>query len=72
MSMGPHRKLGIYGGFGSPSRIKYLEPLTAGDLHTVRYIDSILNEEHFPEFGRGKYLKKIKCQEIKWETKDVL
>jgi hypothetical protein len=27
-AMGPHRKLGIYVGFKSPSIIKYLEPLT--------------------------------------------
>jgi hypothetical protein len=34
MSMGPHRKLGIYIGFESPSIIKYLESFT-GDLHTA-------------------------------------
>jgi transposase InsO family protein len=33
-SMGPHRKLGIYVGYSSPSIIKYLEPLT-GDLFTA-------------------------------------
>ena len=71
MSMGPHRKLGIYVGFESPSIIKYLEPLT-GDLHTARYADSIFNEEHFPALGGGKYLKKVECREIEWETKDFL
>ena len=40
-AMGPHRKLGIYVGYQSPSIIKYLEPLT-GDLFTVRYADCIL------------------------------
>jgi hypothetical protein len=33
-TMGPHRKLGIYVGYQSPSVIKYLEPLT-GELYTV-------------------------------------
>jgi hypothetical protein len=32
--MGPHKKLGIYVGFQSPSIIKYLEPLV-GDLFTA-------------------------------------
>jgi hypothetical protein len=71
MSMGPHRKLGIYVGFESPSIIKYLEPLT-GDLHIARYADSIFNEEHFPTLGGGKYLRRVECQEIDWETKEFL
>ena len=33
-SMGPHRKLGIYVGYQSPSIIKYLEPLI-GDVFTA-------------------------------------
>jgi hypothetical protein len=48
--MGPHRKMGIYVGYLSPSIIKYLEPLT-GDLLTARYADCIFNEEHFPALG---------------------
>jgi hypothetical protein len=48
--MGPHRKLGIYVGYQSPSIIKYLEPLT-GDLFTARYADCIFNEDHFPALG---------------------
>ena len=49
-SMGPHRKMGIYVGYLSPSIIKYMEPLT-GDLLTARYADCIFNEEHFPALG---------------------
>ena len=45
-SMAPHRKLGIYVGYLSPSIIKYPEPLT-GDLLTARYADCIFNEEIF-------------------------
>jgi hypothetical protein len=48
--MGPHRKLGIYVGYQSPSIIKYLEPLT-GDLFTARYADCIFNEDHFSALG---------------------
>nr|AAM74357.1 Putative retroelement [Oryza sativa Japonica Group] len=70
-SMGPHRKLGIYVGFESPSIIKFLEPLT-GDLHTGRYADCIFNEDHFPALGGGKYLQKVECREIEWETKNLL
>jgi hypothetical protein len=32
--MGPHRKMGIYVGYHSPSIIKYMEPM-AGDLFTA-------------------------------------
>jgi hypothetical protein len=39
-TMGPHRKLGIYVGYQSPSIIKYLEPLT-WDLYTARFADCI-------------------------------
>jgi hypothetical protein len=49
-TMGPHRELGIYVGYKSPSIIKYLEP-TTGDLFTVRYADCIFNEDHFPALG---------------------
>jgi hypothetical protein len=49
-SMGPHRKLGIYMGYHSPSIIKYMEPLT-GDLFTAWYADCIFNEDHFPALG---------------------
>jgi hypothetical protein len=48
--MGPHRKMGIYVRYYSPSNIKFLEPMT-GDLFTVRYADCIFNEDHFPAFG---------------------
>jgi hypothetical protein len=48
--MGPHRKLGIYVGYKSPSIIKYLEPLT-GDLFTARYADCIFDEDNFPALG---------------------
>jgi hypothetical protein len=44
-SIGPHRKIGIYVGYNSPSIIKYLEPMTE-DLFTVRYADCIFNEDH--------------------------
>jgi hypothetical protein len=50
IAMDPHRKVGIYVGFQSPSIIKYLEPLT-GDLFKVWFADSIFDEEHFPALG---------------------
>ena len=67
--MGPHRKLGIYVGFISPSIIKYLEPLT-GDLFTARFADCIFNEDHFPALGGELYQKE--CQEIDWDAKSIL
>jgi hypothetical protein len=45
--MGPHRKLGIYVGYKSPSIIKYLEP-AIGDLFTAQYADCFFDEDHFP------------------------
>jgi hypothetical protein len=68
--MGPHRKVGIYVGFQSPSIIKYLEPLI-GDLFTARFADSIFDEEHFPTLG-GEFKYQKECQEINWNTQCVL
>jgi hypothetical protein len=58
-SMGPHRKLGIYVGYESPSIIKYLEPLT-GDLFTARYADCIFDEDNFPALGETSTKKNAK------------
>jgi hypothetical protein len=66
--MGPHRKLGIYVGYKSPSIIKYLEPLT-GDLFTAQYADSIFDEDHFPALGGETYHKE--CQEIDWNITGI-
>jgi hypothetical protein len=44
--MGPHRKMGIYVGYHSPSTIKYLEPMTE-NLFTARFVDCIFNDDHF-------------------------
>jgi hypothetical protein len=69
-AMGPHRKLGIYVGYQSPSIIKYLEPLT-GDLFTARFADCIFNEDHFPALG-GEFKYHTECQEIIWDDKTIL
>ena len=68
-SMGPHRKLGIYVGFTSPSIIKYIEPLT-GDLFTARFADCIFNEDHFPTLG-GDLYHKNECREINWNAEGI-
>jgi hypothetical protein len=68
--MGPHRKLGIYVGYQSPSIIKYLEPLT-GDLYTSRFADCIFNDDHFPALG-GEFKYPNECQEINWDDKSIL
>jgi hypothetical protein len=53
--MDPHRKIGIYVGYQSPSIIKYLEPLI-GDLFTARYADCIFDEDCFAALeGETKY-----------------
>jgi hypothetical protein len=67
--MDPHRKVGIYVGFQSPSIIKYLEPLT-GDLFTACFADSIFYEEHFPALG-GDFKYQKECQEKNWNTQCV-
>jgi len=66
--MGPHRKLGIYVGYSSPSIIKYLEPLT-GDLFPARFADYIFNEDYFPALGGELYQKE--CQEINWNAEGI-
>ena len=68
-AMGPHRKLGIYVGYQSPSIIKYLEPLT-GDLFTARFADCIFNEEHFPALG-GDFKYQNESREIDWDAKSI-
>jgi hypothetical protein len=67
--MGPHRKLGIYVGYKSPSIIKYLEPLT-WDLFTAHHADCIFNGDHFPALGGDiKYQKE--CPEIDWNAQGI-
>ena len=67
--MGPHRNLGIYVGYQSPSIIKYLEPLTV-DLFMARYADCIFNEDHLPALG-GDYKYHSECQEINWDAQVI-
>jgi hypothetical protein len=50
ISIGPHRRMGIYVGFQSPSILKYPERLT-GDLFTAQFANCIFNEDHFPALG---------------------
>jgi hypothetical protein len=64
--MGPHRKLGIYVGYKSPSIIKYLEPLTA-DLFIAHHADCIFDEEHFLALG-GDFKYQKECPEIDWNA----
>jgi len=67
--MGPHRKLGIYVGYQSPSIIKYLEPLT-GDLFTAWYNDRMFSEVHFLAL-EGDFKYQNKCQEINWNAQGI-
>jgi hypothetical protein len=48
--MDPHRRIGIYARFQSPSILKYLEPLI-GNLFTAQFADCIFNEDHFLALG---------------------
>jgi hypothetical protein len=68
--MGPHRRMGIYVGFQSPSILKYLEPLT-GDLFTTWFVDCIFNKDHFPVLGGdNKFI--TNGREINWDDKSIL
>jgi len=69
-SMGPHRKLGVYIGYETPSIIKYLEPKT-GDLFTARYADSIFDGDHFPALGGGIEWNDTGFHSIDPRTKDT-
>jgi hypothetical protein len=64
--MGPHRGLGIYVGFDSPSNIRYLEPLT-GDIFKACFEYLHFNENIFPLLGREKSLPEVR-QEITWNN----
>jgi hypothetical protein len=69
-TMGPHRKMGIYVGYHSPSIIKYLKPMTR-DLFMAWYADCIFNEDHFPTLGR-EFQNNSKCQKINWDNKSMI
>ena len=64
--MGPHRRLGIYVGFDSPSIIRYLEPLT-DDIFKARFDDCHFNETIFPPLGGEKLLSEAQL-EITWNV----
>ena len=51
--MGPQRRLRIYVGYGSPSIIRYLEPLI-GNIFTAWFTDCHFNETIFPALGERK------------------
>jgi hypothetical protein len=70
ITMDPHRKIGIYVGYHSPSIIKYLELMTK-DLFTARYTDCIFNEDHFPVLG-GEFQNNSECQKINWYDKFMI
>jgi hypothetical protein len=68
--MGPHRRMGIYVGYQSPSILKYLEPLT-GDLFIARFTDCIFNEDHFLALGGdNKFI--TDGREINWDDKSII
>jgi hypothetical protein len=70
ISMGPHRRMGVYVGFQSLSILKYLEPLT-GDLFTTQVADCIFNEDHFPALGGdNKFIND--GREVDWVDKSIL
>ena len=50
--MGPQKRMGIYVGYTSPSKIKYQEQVT-GDVFTARFADCHFNEDEFSALGRG-------------------
>ena len=52
--LGPQRRLEIYVGFNSPSRIRFLEP-TAGDLFTTRCADCQFDKPTFPILGEDNW-----------------
>jgi hypothetical protein len=69
-SMGPHRRMGIYVEYQSPSILKYLEPLMS-DLFTTRFADCIFNEDHFLALGGdNKFI--TDGWEINWDDKSIL
>jgi hypothetical protein len=69
-TMDPHRKMGIYVGYHSPSIIKYLEHMT-GDLFTAQYADCIFNEDHFPVLGE-EFQNNSEYQKINWDDKSII
>ena len=53
-------------GFGSPSIIRYLEPLT-GDMFTARFADCHFDETVFPSLGGNKHANAhVERRELSW------
>ena len=61
--------MGIYVGFETPSIIRYLEPLTAGDIFTARFADCQFNEVVFPTLGEKEKEEK---RDISWNEPSLL
>jgi hypothetical protein len=68
--MGPHRKMGIYVGYHSPSIIKYLEAMT-GDLFMSRYADCMFNDDHFSTLG-GQFQNNLEYHKRNWDDKSII
>ncbi|KAM2195334.1 hypothetical protein ACFX1R_029346 [Malus domestica] len=66
--MDPHRKMGIFVSYDSPSIIRYLEPMTR-DLFTARFADCHFDETAFPLFGGDKITNVlVEHRELSWIT----
>ena len=55
--MGPHRRLGIYVGYDSPSMVKYLEVMTRNVLMAC-FVNCHFDESNFPTL-RGEKEKQL-------------
>ena len=64
--MGPQLRLGIYVGFGSPSIIRYLEPLTS-NIFKAQFEDCRFDKNIFSSLGKEKSLPEAR-QEITWNN----
>jgi hypothetical protein len=68
--MDPHKRMGIYVEFQSPSILKYLKLLT-GDLFTTWFVDCIFNEDHFFTLrGDNNFIND--GREINWDDKSII
>ncbi|PIN26676.1 hypothetical protein CDL12_00569 [Handroanthus impetiginosus] len=61
------KRLGVYVGYESPSKIKYLQPMI-GDLFTTKFADCHVDESVFPTLG-GEDKQRVK--EIDWNVSSL-
>jgi hypothetical protein len=62
--------LRVFSGLGRARRPECAHIPLIGDLFTIRFADSIFDEDHFPALG-GDFKYQKECRKINWNTQSI-